>query len=66
MYSLIKYSDNCLKTFGSLWQDNREKLFISNNGVIIDVPDASDSASFKSKKKITGQKGNDGEKKIFK
>ena len=51
MYSLIKYRDNCLKTFGSLWQDNREKLFISNNGVIIDAPDASDSASFKSKKK---------------
>ena len=33
-----------------------------NNGVIIDVPDDSDSASFKSKQKITGQTGNNGTK----
>ena len=38
--------------------------FIKNNDVIIDVLDDSDSASFKSKQKITGQTGNDGTKEV--
>ena len=38
--------------------------FIKNNDVIIDVLDDPDSASFKSKQKITGQTGNDGTKEV--
>ena len=45
MYDLIEYSDNCVKTTGSLWQYFR------------DEPDdnLADSESFKSKIKITGK-----------
>ena len=50
MYNLIEYSDNYSNTSGSLWQYYRDEPFINNNGVIIDVPDDPDSASFKSKK----------------
>ena len=48
MYSLIEYSDNYLKTSGSLWQ------------YYIDEPndDLEDSDSFKSKIKITGKTPN--------
>ena len=38
--------------------------FIKNNDVIIDVLDDPDSASFKSKQKITGQTGNDRTKEV--
>ena len=47
MYNLIEYSDNYLKTTGSLWQYYRVEPFIGNNENIIDVPDDPDSASFK-------------------
>ena len=63
-YNLTEYSDNYSKTSGSLWQYYRDEPFINNNGVIIDVPDDPDSASFKSKQKITVQTGNDGTKDI--
>ena len=46
MYNVIEYSDNYLKTSGSLWQYYRDKPFI-NDGGVIDVPDDLDSASFK-------------------
>ena len=62
MYNLIEYSDNYSKTSGSLWQYYRYEPFINNNGVIIDVPDDFNSASFKSKQKITGQTGGNGTK----
>ena len=55
MYNLIEYSDNYLKTSGSLWQYYRDKPFI-NDGGVIDVPDDPDSASFKY------NTGNDGKK----
>ena len=51
MYSLIEYSDNYLKTSGSLWEYYRDEPFINDNGVIIDVSDDPDSASFKYKQK---------------
>ena len=63
-YNLTEYSDNYSKTSGSLWQYYIDEPFINNNGVIIDVPDDPDSASFKSKQKITIQTGNDGTKDI--
>ena len=60
MYNLIEYSDNYLKASGILWQYYGDERFMKNNGVIIDVPDDPDNASFKSKQKITFQTGNDG------
>ena len=51
MYNLIEYSDNYLKTSGSLWEYYRDEPFINDNGVIIDVSDDPDSASFKYKQK---------------
>ena len=64
MYNLIEYSDNYLKTSGSLWEYYRDEPFINDNGVIIDVSDDPDSASFKYKQKITGQSGNDRTKNV--
>ena len=64
MYTLIEYGDNYLKTPRSLWQYYRDEPFINDNGVFIHVPDNSDNASFKSKKKKTGQTGNDGTKDV--
>ena len=52
MYNLIEYSDNYSKTSGRSGQYYRDKPFININGVIIDVPNDPDSASFKSKQKI--------------
>ena len=65
VYNLIKHSDNYLKTFGSLWHHYRDEPFISDNRVIIDVPDDADNASFKHKQKITGQTENDGTKNVL-
>ena len=59
IYSLIEYSDNYLKTSGSLWQYYRDDPDLNNDGVITDFPNDTDSVSFKSKQKITGQTGND-------
>ena len=36
MCNLIKYSDNCSKTSGILWQYYRAESFLDNNGVIAD------------------------------
>ena len=51
LYSLIAYSDNGLKTSGSLWQYYRDEPFIYVNDNIFDVSDDPDSASFKYKQK---------------
>ena len=51
MQNLIEYSDTYLKTSGSVWQYYRDEPFITNNWVVIDVPDDPDNASFKSKQK---------------
>ena len=59
MYNSIKYSDNYSNTSGSLWQYYRHKPALNNDGVNADFPDDNDTASFKLKQKITGQKGND-------
>ena len=53
-----------MKTSGSLWQYYRDELAVNNNGVIIDVSEDTDSASFKSKQKITSQTGNDKAKAV--
>ena len=43
-YSLIEYSDACLKTSGSLWQHYRGNPAIDNNEKIIDLPDDNNSS----------------------
>ena len=53
MYNLIEYSDNYLKTSGSLWQYCKDE---PNDNI-------SDSESFKSKVKITGKTPADGNTK---
>ena len=61
MYNVIVNSGNYSKKSGNLWQCYRDEPFI-NDGVIIEVPDDSDRASFKSKQKIADQIGNNGTK----
>ena len=53
IYNLIEYSDNYSKTFGSLWKFYRDE---PNDNL-------TDSESFKSKMKITGNTPNDGNTK---
>ena len=64
MYNLIEYSDNYWKTSGSLQQYYRDNPFINNDGVIIDVPDEPDKASFKYKQKVTSQTGSGRKKDV--
>ena len=52
-YNLIEYSDNYLKTFGSLWQYYRDE---PNNNLV-------DSESFKFEIRITGSTPADGNTK---
>ena len=57
MYSLVIYSDACLKTSGSLWQYYRDETALDNNNNIIDFPaNNNNSTSFKLKEQITRQK----------
>ena len=53
-----------MKTSGGLWQYCKNEPFITDDGVVIDIPDDPDSASFKYKQKITGQTWNDGTKDV--
>ena len=62
MYNLIKYSDNYLKTPGSLWQYCRDKPAINNNGVIADFNECNVTNSFNFKVKIAGQTNDNGTK----
>ena len=47
VYNLIEYNNNYLKTPGSSWQYYRDKPFMNNDVIIIDVADDPDNASFK-------------------
>ena len=64
MHNLIEYSDNYSKTSGSVWQYYRDERALNNVGIILDFPDANNSASSKFKQKITGQTGKDGTKDV--
>ena len=66
MYSWIKYSNNYLKTYGSLWKYYGDERALNAADGIIDFPDSNNSVSFKFKQKITGQSGNDGTKDVEK
>ena len=64
-YSLIEYSDACLKTSGSLWQHDRGKPAIDDNENIIDFPDDNNhGALFNLNKKITRQTVNGNTKDV--
>ena len=43
MYSLIEYSDKCLKTSASLWQYYRDEAAIDDNNNIFNFPGNSES-----------------------
>ena len=54
MYNLIEYSDNYVKTSGSLWQYCKDIPAINNNNNI-DFAENNLSDSFNGKLKFTGQ-----------
>ena len=54
MYNLIEYSDNYLKTSGSLWQYCKDIPAVNNAGNIVDFDGANATDSFNFKTKITG------------
>ena len=60
MYNLIKYSDNCSNTSGSLQQYCKEIPAVNNDGDIVDFNRANATDSFNFKTKITGQTNNNG------
>ena len=62
MYNLIEYSDNYLKTSGSLWQYCKYIPAVNNNA-IVDFTDNNCTDSFNFKVKMTGQTGDNGTKK---
>ena len=64
MYNLIEYSDNYVKTTGSLWQYCKDiPTRNDNNGIVVfGRNNLTDSFNFKAK--ITGQTGNNGTKDV--
>ena len=64
MYNLIEYSDNYLKTSGSLRQNWKDIPSVNNDGNIFDFNGANATNSFNFKTKITGQTNDNGEIKI--
>ena len=58
MYNLIEYSDNYLKTSGSLWQYCKDIPAVNNDGDIVNFNGANATDSFNFKTKITGQTDN--------
>ena len=64
MYNLIEYSDNYLKTSGSLWQYCKDIPAVDNNNAIVNFTENNLTDSFNFKVKITGQTGDDGTKNV--
>ena len=65
MYNLIEYSNAYSETSGSYWKYYRDEPALSNNGNIIDsTNDNNNSISFKFKRQIAGQTGNNGTKDV--
>ena len=60
MYNLIEYSDNYLKTSGSLWKYCKDIPTVNNNGDIVDFNGANATNSFNFKTKITSQTDKNG------
>ena len=64
MHNLIEYSDNYLKTSGSLWQYCKDIPAVNNNGNIVEFSGANAIDSFNFKAKITGQTRDNGIKEV--
>ena len=64
MYSLIEYSDNYVKTTGSLWQYCKDIPARNNNNEITEFTGGNTTDSFNFKAKITGRTGNNGTKDV--
>ena len=64
MYNSIEYSDNYLRTSGSLWQYYRHEPPLTVTSVIVDIFPGS-SVSFKFKQKIIGKTDNNGTKHVY-
>ena len=59
MYNLIGYSDNYLKTLGSLCLFYRDEQALDDDGNITDFVDNNTNYSYKYKEQIIGQTGDD-------
>ena len=65
MYNLIEYSDNYVKTTGSLWQYCKDiPARNNNNNEINEFTGGNTTDSFNFKAKITGRTGNNGTKDV--
>ena len=64
MYNLIEYSDNYLRTSGSLWQYCRHEPPLTDTSVIVDIFPGN-SVSFKFRQKIIGRTDNNGTKHVY-
>ena len=65
MYNLIEYSNNYLKTSGSLWQYCRDIPAVNDNGNIVDFNGVNATDSFNVKVKIIDQTDDDGKTDNF-
>ena len=65
MYNLIEYSDNYLKTTGSLWKYCKDIPAVdNNNNPIVNFAENNLIDSFNRKAKITVQTGDNGTKNV--
>ena len=64
MYSLIEYSDNYSKTYGSLWQYCKDITTVNNDGNIVNFGKANLNDSFNFKVKMTGRTDDNGTKDV--
>ena len=62
MYNLTEYGDNCLQSFGSLLQYDRDEPAMKNAAIIINFP--GEIASFKFKQEITIKTQNNGSEDV--
>ena len=64
MCNLIEYSDNYLKTSGSLWQYCKGIPAVNNNNAVVNFAENNLTDSFNFKAKMTGQTEDDGTKNV--
>ena len=64
MYNLLEYSDNYVKTSGSLWHYCKDIPAVDNNNANVKFTENNFTDSFNFKVKMTGQTGGDGTKNV--
>ena len=60
MHNLKEYSDNCSKTYGSLWQYYKDIPAVDDDGAIVDFDGANATDLFNFKVKINDQTDDNG------